>query len=651
MEKLSINLIYPFLDPQSGQIIQVVSVKSKGILVLVILLGAVVALGCVGSKGPSPTPANPVVQSQSKAMTGSSTPRGSATTSVSEAQKYYPITIKDFANRTVNIKAEPKRVVSLAPSITEDLYYLGLLKRVVGDTGYEDWPVEARKIKSVGGYGAYANLEVIASLRPDLIIADSAVFYKQGFLENLEKIAPVIIVDPKGLGQIPKAIELLGKVFNRNEKAREIVDGFNAKVNAIKALVKGQPRVRVFYAVWHDPLTTAGGDTFISDVISTAGGVNIFNDTRGWPQVSVEEIIARNPDVIILTPHCGMTLEMAYKTFAGTKAVKEGHVYMIKNENDLIHPSPRIVGGIETMTKLLHPDALKTKYPLMIRDMMNRTVRITAEPQRVVSLAPSITETVFYIGAGDKLVGVTKWADWPPAVKNITKVGGYGAYANLEEIAKLKPDLIIADSAVFYKQGFLENLEKIAPVVIVNPKSIDGIYQQVEILGKVLNREEQAALVVAEMEVQLDNIHNLVYNLSRPGVMYLVSTYNGYWIAGKNTFADYMIKLAGGKNAFEDITGWKAVNTEEIIARNPDVVIIASAYVDSKIFCSGPLSTIKAAKEGRVYTVSDPNVFQRPSPRIVLAVDEMARLLHPEVFKYTPQPLVCSAKTTVNATG
>jgi len=81
--------------------------------------------------------------------------------------------------------------------------------------------------------------------------------------------------------------------------------------------------------------------------------------------------------------------------------------------------------------------------------MMNRTVTIPKEPQRIVSLAPSITETIFYLGAGDKLVGVTKYADWPPAVKNITKVGGYGAYANLEEIAKLKPDLIIADNAVF----------------------------------------------------------------------------------------------------------------------------------------------------------------------------------------------------------
>ncbi|WP_297506606.1 ABC transporter substrate-binding protein [Thermococcus sp.] len=616
--------------------------KSRAFLLLVLLIGAVVASGCMGSNSANtPSTTKSPEQSLSKTQTASQ----------ATYRSHYPLEVRDFANRTVTIKTEPRRVVSLAPSITEDLYYLGLLDRVVGITGYEDWPEEAKKIESVGGYGAYANLEVIASLKPDLILADSAVFYKEGFLENLEKIAPVVIIDPKGIDEIPRAIELLGKVFGREEKAKEVIEEFNAKVNALREATSGKERPKVFYVVWHDPLTTAGGDTFINDVIFLAGGVNVFNDTKGWPQVSREEVLARNPDVIVLTPHCGLGLEDAYRLFAGTKAVKTGHVYLIENENDLIHPSPRIVRGIEAMAKLLHPEAFKTRYPLTIRDMMNRTVTIKAEPQRVVSLAPSITETVFYLGAGDKLVGVTKWADWPPAVKNITRVGGYGAYANLEVIASLKPDLILADNAVLYKKGFLENLEKIAPVVILNPKGIDEVYTQVELLGKVLNREEQALLVTAEMKARIGSIQGAVSNLTRPKVMYLISTYNGYWIAGKDTFADDLIKLAGGENAFEDVTGWKAVSAEEIVARNPDVVVIASAYVSPDIFCSGPLSTIKASKEGKVYTVSDPNVFQRPSPRVVLALEELAKLLHPEAFKFTPPALACQTNSTANATG
>lgn len=629
--------------------------KRSALIVVLLLLGAVVATGCIASNESTSSTSSPSAISTTTPATPTTNPQTSTsptTSSTPQTEKgYYPITIKDFANRTVTIKAEPKRVISLAPSLTEDLYYLGLLDRVVGITGYEDWPPEAVNITSVGGYGAYANLETIASLRPDLIIADNAVLYKEGFLENLEKIAPVIIIAPRSLNEIPKAIELLGEVFNKKNKAGEVVEEFNAKISAMRELMKDKPKVKTFYVVWNDPLTTAGGNTFISDVISIAGGVNIFNDASNWPQVSLEEVIARDPEAIVLTPHCGMTVEDAYKLFAGTTAVKNGRVYMIDNENDLIHPSPRLIRGIETMARILHPDAFETSYPLTITDMANRSVTIREEPVRVVSLAPSITETIFYIGAGDKLVGVTDYADWPPAVKNITRVGGYGAYANLEEIAKLNPDLIIADNAVFYKQGFLENLEKIAPVVIVNPESIEGIYQQVELLGKVLNREEQASLVIAEMKAQISYIEGLVANASRPSVMYLVSTYNGYWVGGKNTFAEGIIRIAGGKNAFGDVDGWKAVSAEEIVARNPDVVIIASAYVDPSVFCSEPLSTIKAATEGKVYTVSDPNVFQRPSPRIVLAIRETAELLHPELFDYQPEPLTCPVGETANSTG
>jgi len=565
------------------------------------------------------------------------------TTQTSVEEKAYPLTIEDFANRTITLEKEPQRVVSLAPSITEDLYYLGLLDRLVGVSGFEDWPPAVRNITSVGGYGAYANLEIIASLEPDLIVADDAVFYKEGFLENLEKIAPVIIVNPR-LDEIPKAIELLGRVFNREDRAKEVIEDFNARVNAMRELTKDRPRVRVFYVVWNDPLITAGGDTFISDVITVAGGINVFNDTSGWPQVSVEEVLVRDPEVILLTPHSGLSLEEAYRLFAGTSAVRNGRVHVIENENDLIHPSPRVVRGIEAVAKILHPGLSTTPYPLTVRDFANRTITLEKEPQRVVSLAPSITETIFYIGAGDKLVGISGFEDWPPAVRNITSVGGYGAYANLEEIARLRPDLIVADDAVFYKEGFLENLEKIAPVIIVNP--IEGIYRQVELLGKVLNREEQATLVIAEMRARIASVEALVANASRPSVMYLVSTYNGYWIAGRDTFANDIIRIAGGKNAFEDVEGWKAVSEEEIVVRNPEVVIIASAYVDPGIFCSGPLSTIKAAKDGRVYTVSDPNVFQRPSPRVVVAIEETARLLHPELFGQTPEPVRCEVSAT-----
>ena len=613
--------------------------KKTAVLLILIFLGAVVASGCIGGNAtttPSKSTASP------SATKVSSTPSPTETTSAQSQKPYYPVTVRDFANRTVTIKAEPERVVTLAPSITEDLYYLGLFDRVVGVTNYDDFPPAVSNVTRVGGYGKYANLEKIAALKPDLILADS---YSLPILKKLEEIAPVIIVDPHSLNDIPRALALLGKVFNAQEAAKKAIDEFNAQVNAISSAVKNEPRVKVFYIVWNKPLMTAGGGTFISDVINLAGGVNIFNDTKGWPSVSVEQVLERDPQVIILTPHCGMTVQDVYKgPLAGTAAAKDGRVYMIEDEGDLIHPSPRVVKGLEIVARLLHPDAFRAKYPMTITDFAGRRVTIEKEPQRIVSLAPSITETLFYIGAGDKLVGVTNYADFPPAVKNITRVGGYGKYANLEKIAALKPDLIIADD---FSLPILNKLEEIAPVIIVAPKNLSGVYRQVELLGKVTNREEGALTVVADMKATVAYVESVVRGKPRPKVFFILSYYNGYWTAGNGTFINDLITLAGGKNVFSDMKGWGVASEEQIVARNPDVIIISpNAGVKPEDLCKGPLASVSAVKNGRVYVLSDENLVVRPGPRIVLGLEEIAELLHPKAFNYKVQPLACNVSST-----
>ncbi|WP_342666281.1 ABC transporter substrate-binding protein [Thermococcus guaymasensis] len=621
--------------------------KKATVFVLVLLMmGSVIALGCIGGSGTSSSSSSTTTSASSTATlttkttaTSSTTTTATTTTTAEHTQTetpYYPVTIKDFADRTVTIEKEPKRVVTLAPSLTEYLYYLGLFDRVVGVTKFDDFPAGIANVTRIGGYGKYANLELIANLSPDLIIADS---YSLSILDQLEKIAPVIIVDPHSINDIPKALDLLGRIFNVEDKAKEVSSQFKE----LSSAVSGFEEVKAFYVVWGDPLTTAGGDTFISDIINLAGGRNIFNDTSGWPTVSIEQVLARDPEVIILTPHCGIDLEDAYEKFAGTSAANSGRIYMVENENDLIHPSPRVVRGLEILAKLLHPKAFREKYPMTITDFMNRTVTIPKEPQRIVSLAPSITETLFYIGAGDKLVGVTKWADWPPAVKNISKIGGYGKYANLELIANLSPDLIIADS---YSLSILDQLEKIAPVVIVDPKDISGIYRQIDLLGKVTNREEQAKLVIGEMKGEIAYIESKVRDLPRPKVFFILSYYQGYWTAGRDTFMDSVIALAGGRNVFNDTKGWVKVSDEQIIVRDPDVIVVLpTAGVNATELCNGPLSATTAVKEGRVYTATDSNVYQRPSPRIVVAIEEMAKFLHPDVFNVSFNSTVCAVST------
>ncbi|NJE10150.1 ABC transporter substrate-binding protein [Thermococcus sp. MAR1] len=612
--------------------------KKTAVLLMLLLLGAVMAAGCIGGNATTTTGSGSPGESSSPQTTTTSSASESKTTT-SSMESHYPITVTDFANRTVTIESEPKRVVTLAPSITEDLYYLGLFDRVVGVTDYDDFPSEVANVTRIGGYGKYANLEVIASLNPDLILVDS---YSTAILGDLEKIAPVVVVDPHSMNDIPLALDLLGRVFNVEGDAKRVTAEFQERIRGIASMVSGESKVRVFYVVWNDPLMTAGGGTFISDVIELAGGENIFNDTSGWPAVSIEQVLERDPEVIILTPHCGMTVQDVYNgPLANTKAAKEGRVYMIENENDLIHPSPRVVLGLESVAKLLHPEAFRVSYPLAITDFAGRKVTIEREPERIVSLAPSITESLFYIGAGSKVVGVTDYDDFPPAVKNITRIGGYGKYANLEKIASLQPDLIVADG---FSKDILSSLEKIAPVIIVDPKNITEIYDAIKLLGRVTNREEGANSVVAEMKAKVSYVSSMVAGKPKPRVFFILSYYNGYWTAGAGTFVNDLITLAGGENVFNDVSGWGVASEEQIITRNPEVIIISpNAGIKPEDLCSGPLSEVDAVKNGRVYVLSDENLVVRPGPRIVHGLEEIAEYLHPDVFSYQPQPLACNA--------
>ncbi len=609
--------------------------KKVALLLIMLMFGVVFASGCIGSKVAE-------TSSSSTGLTSTSTsPQvifSKTSTTTTKAPKY-PMTITDFANRKVKITKEPQRIVSLAPSITETLYFLDALDRVVGVTQFDDYPADVKKGRTiVGGFGS-PNIEVIASLKPDLIIATSM---DMKYLDQLQQIAPVIVLDPKNIEEIYTSVELLGKVLGREEQAEKVVNDMKTKINDISSRVKGLPKPKVFYIVWNNPLMTAGANTFINDLIRLAGGENIFSDIQGWKSVNMEEVLARNPEIIILTPHCGMGVDDVYKSeLAHTNAAKNGKVIMIENENVLVRPSPRIVEGLEELAKVIHPEAFGGKYPLTITDFEGRKVTIKSEPQRIISLAPSITETLFYIGAGNKVVGVTTFDDYPPQVKNITKIGGF-SNPNIEVIASLKPDLIIGTSMHL---RFLNQLQQIASVIIVDPKNLNGIYKQIELLGEVTNREEYAQSVVEQMKAKVTEITSMVTaeNQTKPKVLF-ITWWNPIYVPGNGTFQGQLIELAGGKNIFSDLKGWAQVNMEQILARNPDIIILsAHAGINAEDLCNTQLVQTNAVKSGRVFTVSDDNIISRPGPRIVYGLQELAEFIHPGLFKYSYQPLKCNA--------
>ncbi|MPW38333.1 ABC transporter substrate-binding protein [Thermococcus sp. 101 C5] len=331
----------------------------KVAIVLVLLMFGVVIAGCIGQTQTTPT----TTETTEEKVTSTTTTTNTVSETQTPAPKY-PLTIVDFAGREVTIEKEPQKIVSLAPSITETLYFIGALDKVVGVTKFDNYPENVQEGRTVVGGFSDPNIEVIASLNPDLIVGTSM---HLKYLEQLEKIAPVIIIDPKSIEEIYKAVELLGKVTNKEEKAKEVVTETKDKIEEIESKVQDAQRVKVFYIVWSDPLMTAGNGTFINDLITLAGGENIFGDTQGWPQVSVEEVLARNPEVIILPPHAGMNAEDLCNTqLVNTDAVKTGRVYTLSSDDIVSRPTPRIVEGLEEIAKFLHPDVFNFTYQPLV---------------------------------------------------------------------------------------------------------------------------------------------------------------------------------------------------------------------------------------------------------------------------------------------
>jgi len=276
------------------------------------------------------------------------------------------------------------------------------------------------------------------------------------------------------------------------------------------------------------------------------------------------------------------------------------------------------------------PEVKKTTYPLTVKDAAGREVTIKAEPKRIVSVAPSNTELVFALGKGSSLVGRSDWCDYPAEAKNIATIGNMSP-PNYEKILSTNPDLILMIS------GSKDAREKLAgefklPVYVVDPQTFDEVYEGVKNLGIVLNAQEQAEKVVADLQKGVKEITDKTAKAqSKPKVFYEVWD-DPLMTAGTGTFIDDMIRLSGGVNVGAEVKGWADFSKEKLAAANPDIYIGSMAGTEAKIKGRAGWEGLKAVKENKVFAVADANVVSRPGPRLVLGLKWFAETVHPELF-------------------
>ena len=290
------------------------------------------------------------------ALSAAACSTGNSTTSNGSIQ------ITDQLGRTVTLNGTPQRIISLAPANTEILFALGLGDKVVGDTDYCNYPAEAQNVSKVGGFST-PTIEKIVALEPYVVFA--APIHEDTVIPQLENLGiKVIALAPTTINETYDAIELVGNVTGVQKAADTLVKNMKARINAVTSLVANlsdKEKPNVFYIVWHDPLMSAGGDTLQSQIIELTGGKNIFVNSSGYPPVSLETVLDRNPDIIIASTGMGSGVDaplnwaLNESRLQVTNASKEGKIFSINTDLNGRF-GPRIVDAVEEMFRLIHPD-------------------------------------------------------------------------------------------------------------------------------------------------------------------------------------------------------------------------------------------------------------------------------------------------------
>lgn len=259
-------------------------------------------------------------------------------------------------------------------------------------------------------------------------------------------------------------------------------------------------------------------------------------------------------------------------------------------------------------------------YPVSVQDGSGREVVLMERPRRIVSGTPSCTEILFAVGAGDQVVGVTKWCNYPEAAKDKENIGDI-VPLNVEKVVALNPDLVVLQR--LNGQEALDKLVQMGiPVLLLQADSFTGIMEAITMVGEAAGHQDEAQSLVCDLAGRLEAV-----KAKAKGNLKVLILLGGesLWTAGPGSFLDEAVTLAGGENVAYDLEGgWGELSSEIIIKRDPDVIITSSDV--EAVYQNRTWRTLAAVKKRQVYQV-DSNLFHRPGPRLFAALEELSELL------------------------
>lgn len=274
-------------------------------------------------------------------------------------------------------------------------------------------------------------------------------------------------------------------------------------------------------------------------------------------------------------------------------------------------------------------------FPVTVNDATGEKITIEKEPERIVSLVPNTTEIVFAIGLGEKIVGRSQWDNYPEEVLKIESIGDMNF--NVEKVLSLNPDLVlgIASQAESTPEGLQQLKDAGLKVVLVqDAKSFEQVYNNIALIGKVTGTEDKAEEIINDMKSRIAKVQEKTANIKEKRSVIFEIDPEPY-VAGKNTFMNEILDIINARNLITD-EGWVKIDQEAYIEKNPDVILTTyGSYFEeapAKMVASRPgWQDVKAVKEKQIYDVQN-DLVTRPGPRLAKGVEEVAKLVYPEVF-------------------
>ena len=282
-------------------------------------------------------------------------------------------------------------------------------------------------------------------------------------------------------------------------------------------------------------------------------------------------------------------------------------------------------------------EVAETEFPVTLVDALGDEVVIEEEPQSIVSMVPSTTEISYELGLGDKMVGLSDYDNYPEETADVEKIGGQEF--NVEKVISLEPDLVIShESGIGTWEAGLQQLRDagITVFVVNNETSFEEVYESITVIGQATGATEEADALVAEMQVQVDEITEQAAAIEDVKTVFVeIGSQPDIYTTGSGTFIDEMLSMINAENLAGDQEGWIIMDPEAIVSGNPDVIVTTEGTYNpeavDQIKQRGGFADVTAVKEEAVYNL-DSDAVTRSGPRLSAGLLDLARAVYPEVF-------------------